>query len=239
MKFFSSFCPLFLMRLRGRGYFKISPLPSRERVRGKWIPAFAGITLLLGITSVLSGCVSLPNLPPPPISKFPQASWQQYQLKLNAMQTWSIYGLVGVVTPQRMSSAHFSWQQNHSMYHMSFSGPLGIGEVRLSNQGGIVRLIQSSGKVLSASNPEALMQNELGWSVPLSGLRFWIRGLPQPAAMTPSIQLNHYGVLQKLQQSGWQIHYSQYHMHDGVPLPYKIILQRPGLKVSMILETRD
>ena len=186
---------------------------------------------LLLVSLILTGCTIAPALRP---VKDPSATWQYYQQQLQPLQHWHITGLIGVNTPQKAFSANINWSQQHSIYHIELSGPLGIGAVSITNVSGEVVLTDAHGKQYTATTPEVLMDQQLGWSVPVNGLSYWIRGLPTPGFAFQS-HLNQYGTLATLSQSSWQIQYQHYRRMSGYPIPGRLIMTNHALRVVIVV----
>jgi len=164
----------------------------------------------------------------------PKHVWPHYQKELQQLSGWQVQGLLGIVTPNQELSADALWTQKDNQYSITLSGALGIGTIVLSNQGGNIVLTDAKGKKYRAANAEALMNEQFGWSVPVNGLIYWIRGLPMPDVPF-SITLNQYGTLASLKQDGWQVRFSQYHHINNMPLPGRIVMTRPKLRVVMVV----
>ncbi len=104
----------------------------------------------------------------------------------------------------------------------------------IDSDGKNVRLQSANGHDNAATSAEALMQTELGWSLPLSNLYFWVRGLPAPnsAATKAYDTYNH---LTKLTQQNWAIDYLRYTGVNNVDLPSKIYLNNDDIHVRIII----
>ena len=124
--------------------------------------------------------------------------------------------------------------QTNGRYTLTFTDAIGSGAVVLSNQNHQIELTDAKGQMHSAKNAEILMKKQLGWSVPVDGLVYWVRGLPL-ANQPFSASLNEQGALSILEQQGWIIRYSEYQTVDGLPLPGRIVLTRQGLQVLMVI----
>ncbi|OMH39031.1 lipoprotein insertase outer membrane protein LolB [Motiliproteus sp. MSK22-1] len=191
--------------------------------------------LLLGILliSVISGCTSLP---PVPETQAPVRSWQENTQWLEQQTEWAIKGKIGIRQDQQVTSANLSWEQQYNDYRIFMSGPFGQGAVDIrGNEQGIVLKI-SGDETYYATSPEALLQDQLGWSLPLSNLDYWVKGLPAPTE--PYIKtLDERNLLKTLEQNSWKIQYRSYHWDQTVPLPHKIILtQGQFLKVTLVVK---
>jgi outer membrane lipoprotein LolB len=173
----------------------------------------------------------------PVLSAHPAQTWAEQQSTLAQMTNWRIQALVGVVLNQQAESANVIWQQySDEHYSIEFYGALGLGATYLKGQPGSVTLTDHEGKTYHANNPEQLMQQALGWSLPLDGLVYWIRGLPVPNVPYQST-LNPYGTLATLSQQGWTIQYLNEQRLGNRILPSKIKLKNEGLSVTIVIHT--
>ncbi len=97
-------------------------------------------------------------------------------------------------------------------------------------------MIETSGHAaLSASSVELLMEEQLGWSVPVQGFRYWLIGSPAPGVID-RYSLDEAGRLAELEQSGWQIRYLSYQAVDGLDLPRKLELENPRLRIRLVID---
>ncbi len=181
----------------------------------------AGTCLLIA----LGGCATAPK-------PLPGISPEQHQA-LQALQHWQIQGKLAIATPRQRESALLDWRQQHKHFDITLSGPLGAGKIRL--QGDDQRLsYQRAGEAEQHSDdPSALLEQQLGWSLPIDMLRYWARGLPSPHL--PVIQsASKQGVLTHLQQDGWVLEFSQHQVVDGVVLPGKLSATRDDIRITLI-----
>ena len=135
-------------------------------------------------------------------------------------------------------SATVGWMQHDVQYTVSMLGPLSTSALKLSDQPGLVTLEISDGKRFTASNPEELLAKQWGFNLPVSYLRYWIRGLPVPGI--PSS--DHYDAshrLTDLSQQGWQVQFLSYTRSNNLDLPSKLSISSPTLKVKIIVYSWD
>lgn len=121
------------------------------------------------------------------------------------------------------ASASFVWWQRKSSYGVEFWGPLGSQRTRIEGNEGAFAIIDATGKRIAGADPEALMQRELGWSVPVAVLSHWIRGAPSPALPWQTASLDSAGRLVAFEQAGWQV---EVLMRGDQALPTRIRAQR-------------
>jgi outer membrane lipoprotein LolB len=194
------------------------------------------IIALLVFTCLLAACATRPAKNG---ALNQHLSWQQRQQQLAALKNWRISGEIGGQITQQQKTKAFSasvvWQQQGDAYHISIFGPLGADMTQLQGNATQAVLTTSKHQKIAGQNPEQLLETELGWSLPVSNLYYWVRGIPAPnAPSTPSF--DHYHHLSTLTQQGWQIQYLRYtavgHHYD---LPSKIFISRPNLKLRLII----
>jgi len=127
----------------------------------------------------------------------------------------------------------FSWSDDGRRYVLDLTNPLGSTEARVEGEPGAASLTKADGTRLVADNPDALAEDALGSSVPVSGLRDWLRGkLPaQPEAS--DVSRDELGRPASFEQGGWRAKLSRY---DTLG-PQLLVLERlePGRRVTVRL----
>lgn len=195
--------------------------------------SFIRNALLLGMISILGACSSLTK-PDKPSGAADPALWQKHQQQVSQLDTWDISGKISIRHPQQSGSGALSWHQQHESFDIHVSGPLGQGSVRLTGKPGQVQLTTNQ-QQLGATSAEQLMQQQLGWSVPIGQLLWWIRGLPSPDS-PHQLQLNNDSLAYQIRQSGWQLDYLNYQSGSlGYPLPQRIKAYGPDLELTLFI----
>ena len=87
-----------------------------------------------------------------------------------------------------------------------------------------------------ATSAEELLGTRLGWSLPVSGLRYWLLGLPAPGLPVVKSSLDSFGRLLRLSQGGWQIRYLDYKWIENLALPGKIFVEHPKLRLRLVID---
>jgi outer membrane lipoprotein LolB len=184
--------------------------------------------LFLLISLLFSGCSTLK-----PVT-YHDRSWETRAAELNQLKDFTAQGVISIHEGKEAEKASFHLVQQGEQYQLSLYGPLGMGRNVIKGDTQGVSLTDSSGKIFTAASPEALLKKETGWSLPLSNLQYWIRGLPAPRQSRVS-KWDVYHHLEQLQQQDWQIHYEHYMQVEGYDLPRKIRFERKGLEVILVI----
>lgn len=105
----------------------------------------------------------------------------------------------------------FVWRDRGRTLDIDLTNPLGntLARVEVSDFQSV--LINSSGQRLVAVSPDDLMARVLdGRPLPVSGLRYWVRGELMPAIQAQNVERDEQGRLVSAYQHGWQINLSAY-----------------------------
>lgn len=185
-------------------------------------------TFAVILAGLLCSCTS--QIPP----TYYSLSWQDRQQQLHNLHDWQIDGYMYLQVPQKNFAAFLNWKQQLKNYTIYMSGPLGIGAVKIYGKPGAFTLQTANGKKFTATTPEQLAKQQLGWQLPISSLYYWVRGLPVPHKQATNY-LDSYNHLTELHQQGWQIYYTNYIHIANIDLPGTIILHYPELNVKIIV----
>ncbi|MFK3792709.1 MULTISPECIES: lipoprotein insertase outer membrane protein LolB [Pseudomonas] len=163
------------------------------------------------------------------------AQWRQHKDQLSALDGWQINGKIGIRAPKDSGSGTLFWLQRQDYYDIRLSGPLGRGAARLTGRPGQVSLEVANQGRYEASSPESLLEEQLGWKLPVSHLGWWVRGLPAPGSKS-RLTLDGDSHLASLEQDGWQVEYSSYSQQNGYWLPERIKLHGSDLDVTLVIK---
>jgi outer membrane lipoprotein LolB len=148
---------------------------------------------------------------------------------------WKLQGRISLTRGEQGWHAGLDWENHADRYRLLVSGPLGQGAMQLTGSAQGVTLVDADGKVYQAADAETLLQQVSGWQLPVSGLRYWVRGLPDPGSRFEQT-LDAQGRLQQLNQSGWDIRYQRFTQLDGVEWPSKLTLERDDLVLKLVID---
>ena len=175
-------------------------------------------TLLLAV--LLSGCALLQ---PAPVA--PPAQPESVPFAMN--------GRVSINQQGTRHSAGLRWTHQLQSDEILLLTPLGQTVARVYRDAGNATL-DSDGKHYQADDVETLMQQVLGWHLPLSNLHHWVLGLP--ADHSPEhIERDDGGRISVLSQDGWEVRYLRY----ADTLPARLQLSHEDMQVQLLIDEWD
>lgn len=148
-----------------------------------------------------------------------------------ALQAFTLQGRVSVRYGEESLSGQLNWRAYATGDEVLLSSPLGQGLASISRNEAGVTLTRPGEPAVSAENVEMLTQSELGFRLPLSGLRYWIQARPDPARAN-RVRLNADGRAEQIAQDGWKIDYLQFQEAR----PRKIHVTREGLEIRLVID---
>jgi len=146
---------------------------------------------------------------------------------------WSLTGKLAVRHPEERVALSIRWRQRDERYRIDLSGPLGAGGASIEGDPRSVAITTAEG-TRRARSPEALLAKTLGWSLPVSAVRWWVLGVPAPGSRQV-LARDEAGRLAQLRQRGWRIEYERWTEEAGYALPTVIRMRRNELRVRLVV----
>ena len=189
--------------------------------------AVAVVLALLG-----AGCVSRQSVQLPDID-----SWDTRIQVLGNHENWEFSGRIGVSASNDGFNGKLRWVQKSDAFSATVSGPLGIGTVRIEGDGESVVLTDKDGVRTALSDAEIELQVRYGWTIPVTSLRYWALGIPDPTAPA-QIEFNADGQLVEIVQRDWTVTISRYRNSGGQPMPSRLSASMTDTRVRIIIHNR-
>ncbi|MBD9485173.1 lipoprotein localization protein LolB [Pseudomonas sp. PDM14] len=186
------------------------------------------------LVSLLAGCAGLTSREAIEGQGNAQ-QWKAHKAQIAGLDAWQITGKVGIRAPRDSGSGTLFWLQRQDYYDIRLSGPLGRGAARLTGRPGNVVLEVANQGRYEAESPEALLEEQLGWRLPVSHLFWWVRGLPAPDSKS-KVTLDGASQLARLEQDGWDVEFLAYAEQNGYSLPQRIKLHGENLDVTLVVK---
>jgi len=188
------------------------------------------LLLALLLLLVVSGCSTVPAYAPQHLD------WPQREAALQQITAWQLEGRIAIRTADDSWSGSLWWQQLDDTYEIKFSGPFGQGAINLVGDQQQVVLNSSEGEIVGHDGAEQLMYEQLGWRVPISSLRYWVLGRPDPTKNSSLLEFDDFDRIKSLQQGGWSVNYRRYQLFQQLDVPGKIAIKNHQLGVKLVID---
>jgi len=134
-------------------------------------------------------------------------------------------------------SGRFTVEVRGTRRIIDMATPLGTTIARIDILPGSATATGPQMQTATGPDPDALVEQLLGWRLPVAGLSDWIEGRPAPGR--PARTHSEDGRLSLIEQDGWLIRIAEY---GPAGAPRLLTLERPaalpdpGLRVRLVLE---
>jgi outer membrane lipoprotein LolB len=218
------------------------PFPANARWprgamrRAAWVRALPAALALL-----LAACAGHPIRESPLLAA--TAAQQQAQAArvalLAAHPRWSLQGRVALSNGHEGGSGRIDWSQDGARYDVALSAPITRQSWRLSGDGAQATLEGLAGGTRRGSDPQALLHDATGWTIPVAALSSWVRGAADPEQSPARLQYGADGRLARLEQAGWTIDYADWQLEPavGTELPGRLTAVRDDARVRLVVDT--
>ena len=157
--------------------------------------------LIIFLVTFMSACSQTPELQ---VTQESEQKWDLRQQQLANINEWEIHARVAILLSakpyqglagsnnlaneamgNKVYPVGINWIRQSEYFSMVIEAPFGQGVIRIesnvsSDKNKQFKLTLADGKYSLGATPERLLFNLLGWSIPVSGLKSWIKGMPQP-----------------------------------------------------------
>lgn len=180
------------------------------------------LLLLTGILT-LSGCSTL--------STTPEIAYQPTtaQNELYDLQRWAFEGRIAITGKNDAWSANINWEHSPTEDLIKLSGPLGQGGVLIQLNASGVTIDQGGGDVKSSTDVENFINQQVGLSVPVNSLRYWVVGLPDKSQTASTIENG-------FEQVGWKNQYKTMQPVGSYVLPRNMTVTSETVKLKLFID---
>jgi outer membrane lipoprotein LolB len=186
--------------------------------------------LLILATLALHACASSRGLLLP---DFPD--WESRRAALSSADRWEFTGRIGVSAGVEGFNGKLRWSQDGEGFRATVSGPLGTGSVRIEGNAKIVTVTDKKGEATELEDPEIDLRLRYGWTIPVTSLRYWALGIPDPSQPAES-EFGEDGLIQRIEQRDWVVTISQYRDGGGQPMPRRLSARNDDAKVRLVID---
>lgn len=191
------------------------------------------LLVLVTTTIMLFGCSTVPK--PKREPKEIAQLFEKRKLAVENINNWNINARAGFTTADDSGSVSMFWRQKDAAYHISLIAPLGQGRIDLTGENENVVLTTSKGKTLYGESAEELILRATGFIVPITLLKYWIKGLPGPETQA-KLEYNNDGTIASMRQAEWNIEYLNYEKQKQNYLPQKLKATNRDIKIKIVIK---
>ncbi|PRX34030.1 outer membrane lipoprotein LolB [Paraburkholderia sp. BL18I3N2] len=139
---------------------------------------------------------------------------------------------------QRNAYGNFTWQETGDTVTLQLRNPLGQTLAVVTSSPASATLELPNRQPLTADNVSTLMQNALGFALPVEGLRYWLQPSPAPTSRARTEKdPEQPSRLKQITQDGWTIDYLAYADAPATGVK-RVNLSRsePPLDIKLVLD---
>jgi outer membrane lipoprotein LolB len=187
-----------------------------------WPKRFGLAVLLFGV----AGCALLPTA-----AVMPRGDQALYELR-----SWRLEGRIGVKTPDEGWTANLFWEHDGHQDRLRISGPFSQGMLSIIVQDDLIHINEGNGVEQTSRDPDALLRERLGFTVPLRSLRYWVTGVPSPGVEYVPQTGTTSGGRRGFTQQGWSLIYEAFSQVGDLTLPQKATIRGHDVRLRLIAD---
>ena len=192
--------------------------------------------VLLGLALLLlNACSSVPVAKPGAVDQAAyEALYKQRAERIGDVSSWGLVGRISLDDGEQGGSGRIQWKVRADHSTIDFHGAMGRGAWHLETGPDGASLRLADGGEYAAPAVDALIQQQMGWPVPVEALQWWVRGLAAPGPATDQL-LDQAGLLVSLEQFGWLVSFNRYASPGGVAMPTRMDARRDDYRVKLAI----
>ena len=161
--------------------------------------------------------------------------WDTRKAVLVEIDDWEFSGRIGVRAGDDGFNGKLWWRQDGPVYRARISGPIGVGAVFVNGDGREVTLTDTDGVVTELDDAEFDLRDRYGWTIPVTSLRYWALGIPDPSSPS-EVQFNDDGNVGSLRQQDWAVTISAYAEGGGQSMPRRLVAVSGNIRVRLVID---
>jgi len=192
------------------------------------------LALMAAGLMVLSGCAVTPRVP----------STSNAATEVTAQTSRAYHGRFSVQYndqngQSRNAYGNFDWKETGDTVTLQLRNPLGQTLAIVTSSPSSAMLELPNRAPQTADNVSQLMQNTMGFALPVEGLRYWLQPSPAPTsrARTTMDSSSGSGRLKEIKQDGWTIDYVAYADAPATGVKrVNLTRDEPPLDIKLVLD---
>ena len=194
------------------------------------------ICLTVSLVFLLAACSQQPAVVP---VDNPLAVWKAHANYLYELNVWQSDMSVLGVTAEEKFKTRLSWDQNKANYTIKLRDFIGRTVALIDGSASKVSVKTSKGETYQGDTAEELLDKVAGMRIPLEGLQYWLRGIPEPGVELDAFTLGEDGAAKSMSQNGWRMTYPLYKSYGDIKLPQKVQLEYDDINLTVNISRWD
>lgn len=187
------------------------------------------IALVLGLLILVGGCATTR------VETGTRSEPAADQQALYALRAWRMEGRIAITTATETRQGSLFWEHDQDQDRLRISGPFNQGAVSIVLQKDLIYINRGDGQTELSREPDALLRERLGVSIPLDNLRFWILGLPAPLKAYQQLPAGP-STGSGFRQSGWAIYAERSNQVGSLRLPQKLRVEGVDVILKIVAD---
>jgi outer membrane lipoprotein LolB len=199
-----------------------------------WAPRRAALGLAAAVVVTLAGCASVKPQGP---------STSNAATAVTTQTSRAYHGRFAIQYndqngQQRNAYGNFSWQETGDTVTLQLRNPLGQTLAIVTSSPASATLELPNRQPLTADNVSTLMQNALGFALPVEGLRYWLQPSPAPTSRAKTEKdPEQPSRFKEITQDGWTIDYLAYAEAPATGVKrVNLTRSEPPLDIKLVLD---
>jgi outer membrane lipoprotein LolB len=150
---------------------------------------------------------------------------------VGAALDWTLRGKMSLNSDQGRAKLQIHWQQQGDEFDIHLLGPLGQAAAHVYGSGDSIQVDMAGQSREYGAGEIAVIEDSVGWEVPVSEMSYWVRGLPVPE-LVHQISYDDQGLPEWLLQSGWRVDYQKYKQQA----PVRTVFSRDSVRILLVVK---
>lgn len=159
--------------------------------------------------------------------------WEEHRQNVAGLRDWGLQGRFGLQWSDGQAQGRLQWRQTGTDFELQLSGPFGLNPVHVVGSLQTGQATLDDGEDTLQGKLETIMQERLGFALPLVELVNLVRGIP--ASDASEVMLDGQARALRILQEGWEIDYRDYSCCEEPTLPGRVRFAQEAMRGVLVV----
>lgn len=159
--------------------------------------------------------------------------WAEHRQSVVDLQDWGLQGRFGLQWADGQVQGRLQWRQMGSDFELQLSGLFGLNPVHVTGSLQTGQASLDDGEETLQGEFGTIMQERLGFALPLAELVNLVRGIPVSDA--GEVMLDEHARARRIIQEGWEIDYRDYSCCEEPTLPGRVRFAQEAMRGVLVV----